>query len=195
MCVTLFSSAKVRGIAMLSCKNAAFGLFAVWVGLAGSDVVSAGGPAILAGSNPSIISQQSFTNGVQTPADQTSFIQSLNDPSYIVLFGDGTFGWVPSGSNGGFLNTLPVYGTVHLLPNGALQLTSNVDSVPAGSAPPVSSIAVFLDGVMVQAGGRWYAVLDFSYFDYVIERDEDGDPIRTDIDFVTVTFVMPLTVR
>ncbi len=179
---------------MRKSKIAVLGLLAAYVALAGSSAAWAAGPVIFSGSNVSIVSQQSFTNGVQTAADQTSFIESLNDPSYLVLFGDGTFGWVPSGMNGGFLNTLPVYGTLHLLPNGALQLTSNVDSVPANTTPPTSTIAVYLDGVMVQVAGQWYAVLDFSYYEFVIERDDDGDPIRDDIDFVTVTFVMPLKV-
>jgi hypothetical protein len=167
-------------------------MLAGWLGLAGSKPALAGSPVIFSGSNPFIISQRSYTNGVLTSADQTSFIQSLNAPSYIVLFSNGTFGWVPSGSNGGFLNTFPVYGTTHHLPNGWIQLTSNVDSVPPNTTPPTATLATYLNGVVLQVSGQSYAVLDFSYYAFVIERDEDGNPIRDDMDFVTVTFVIPL---
>jgi hypothetical protein len=180
---------------MLSRIRSLRGWLAALVCLVVSGWASADGQVIFSGSQPKILGQQAFNNGLTVTVDQTSAIQALNSPSFIVLYGNGTFSWIPSGNNASFGNLFPVYGKVKALPSGWIQLTNNVDSFPPSAPAGAANLTVDLDGVILNVNGTWYAVLAFSKFTLAIERDANGNFVRTSTAFQTATFMMELTVE
>ena len=171
------------------------GLLAALVFLVGSGSASADGLVIFAGTNPNVVAQQTYKNGALVTDDQTGDIEALNDPSFLVLYGNATFSWIPSGSNPDFAGLLPVYGTVKALPSGWIQLTSNYDSSPPNTPAGTPNLSLYLNGVILPANGQWYAILNFSRFSVVVNRDAQGNYLSTSTGFQSATFVMGLTVE
>ena len=175
--------------------RSACAVLAALVCLVGVGAARAGGLVIFSGTSPKIVTQQTYNNGAVVSYDQTSDINRLNDPSFLVLYGNGTFSWIPSGSNPGFGNLFPVYGKVKPLPSGWIQLTSNDDSSPPNTPAGTPNLSLYLNGVILPVNGQWYAILNFSRFSVVVNRDAQGNYLSTSTGFQSATFVMGLTVE
>jgi hypothetical protein len=163
--------------------------------LAGCAVALLGGPAhaqkpvIFQGRNPSIVKVQLTRNG--SPQDPQVFvdrINALNNASFLVIFPNGTFGFIASGQNPGANTGFPIYGTVAPLSNGYLHLMGNTNSFANGNTMTTTSVS----GVLFPYLGRFYVSLIYTEVDTTTITG-GGTQTRL-IDHGAGTYVLPLDI-
>src|SRR5262249_24989802 len=123
----------------------------------------------------------------------TSMIQGFNSPAFLVLFTNGTFGYLPTTPPPGTLPAVttgfPVYGTVTPLSNGWLQLLGNNNVIPHG----LTTSTVFVGGVIYPVNGQFYATLTY-VGSSIFPEGFAGKSLMYGREVDVATFVLPLTV-
>lgn len=165
-------------------------LVAVGLTLGVGGTARAAGPLVFLGQNAVVTQAQVTLNGAPTdPSTYINLVKSFNNPSYIILFPDGTFGMIPSDPFGGTVQTgFPLYGTLSALPDGSLHLVSRNNVFHNGTDTGSS----YISGVIFPVNGQFYAVLTYVGVD--VSPTTVANRPATDTLVGITTFVVPLRV-